>query len=434
MASARVLLLLALVALAAFLGCASAASPIRRAVAAGDLPGALRRYDEYVDERGDGDPDLLAEVALAVLRDAAASDDPRVRPAGFAALRGIGAAGREALEQLATRPGVVGDRATAALFEQDGRRGPTPPRLRAALRSDDTERRVAALVTVRGRTAVQRLTDLSRDREPLVRAAAVREFARRRGVAAAAAALTERARDDADPSVRAAAVMALGAQGEAAVPAIAAALQDRDVIVRMAAPAALVAAIGDAAAATLLPLLTDAPNNLAVESARVLVTRGDHAAEAYVLRVIADGPPALRAQAAVAAASLAPAHGAALAPLLTDRDPEVAIRVGAILVRRDDYRAAAIEALRPLAARPDGFVAIRALGALAGAGDPWALDPVRAALTAPDATVRRLAVMVWPQAIGPRGTDCDALAPLLRDADRSVALLAAMQVIIIAAR
>jgi HEAT repeat protein len=431
-ASARVLLLL--LALAAPFGCAGAASPVRRAVAAGDVPNALRLYDEYVDERGDGDPDLLAEVALGVLRDAAASADPRVRPAGFAALRGIGVAGREALEQLATRPGVVGDRALAAIFEQDGRRGRTPARLRAALRSDDTERRVAAMVTVRGRTAIQRLAEFARDREPLVRAAAVRELARRRGVAAAAAVLTERAHDDADPTVRAAAVMALGAQGEAAAPAIAAALQDRDPIVRMAAPAALVAAIGDAAAATLVPLLTETPSNLAVESARVLVTRGHHDAEAYVLRVLADGPAALRAQAAVAAASLAPTHGAALAPFLADRDPEVAIRVGAILVRRDEYRTAAIEALRPLAARPDGFVAVRALGALANAGDPWALDPVRQALTAPDATVRRLAAMVWPQAIGPRGSDCDALAPLLRDTDRSVALLAAMQIIIIAAR
>ena len=58
------------------------------------------------------------------------------------------------------------------------------------------------MVTVRGRTAVQRLSDLARDREPLVRAAAVRELARRRGVAAAAAALTACARDDADPIVR----------------------------------------------------------------------------------------------------------------------------------------------------------------------------------------------------------------------------------------
>ena len=59
---------------------------------------------------------------------------------------------------------------------------------------------------------------------------------------------------------------------------------------------------------------------------------------------------------------------------------------------------------------------------------------MRAALTAPDAIVRRLAVMVRPQAIGPRGTDCDALAALFRVADRSVALLAAMRVIVIAAR
>ncbi len=431
---ARARLLPLVFALASALGCAGAAGPVRRAVAAGDLPAALRLYDEYVEERGDGDPDLLADVSLGVIRDAAASTDARTRAAGFAALRGVGATGREALEQLATRPGVVGDRATATLFEMDGRRGPTPPRLRAALRSDDAERRIAAMVTVRGRSAVRRLGVLAHDADPLVRAAAVRELARRRRDAAAAEVLTERARDDADPSVRAAAVMALGAQGEAAAPAIAGALQDRDAIVRMTAPSALAAAAGDGATATLEPLLVAPPTNLAVEAARVLVARGHEGAVAYVLRVLADATPPLRAQAAVAAASLPASSGTSLAPLLDDRDPEVAIRIGAVLVRREEYRQAAIEALRPLAARPDGFVAIRALGALANAGDPWALDPVRQALGSSDATVRRLAAMVWPQAIGPRGTDCDALAPLLNDPDRSVALLAAMQIIIIAAR
>jgi HEAT repeat protein len=422
-----------LLALAAPFGCAGAASPVRRALAAGDVPAALQRYDAYVDERGESDLDLLAEIALGVIREAAASPEARTRAAGFAALRGVGVAGRDSLESLAALPGVVGDRAAAIVFELDGRRGPTPPRLRAALASDSAERRVAAMVTVRGRRAVDRLTALAHDADPTVRAAAVRELARRHD-GPAAAALAEKARDDADPTVRAAAVMALGAQGEAAVEAIAAALRDPDVIVRMAAPSALATAAGEGAGARLEPLLVDPPTSLAVETARVLVGRGHEPAIAYVLKVLAEGTPALRAQAAVAAALFPAARSDALEPLLRDRDPEVAIRVGAILGRQDAHRAAAIEALRPLAARPDGFVAIRALGALANAGDPWALDRVREALSSRDATVRRLAAMVWPQAIGPRGGDCDPLVPLLRDPDRSVALLAAMQIVIIAAR
>lgn len=399
MPPARALCLL--LALAAPFGCAGAASPVRRALAAGDVPAALQRYDAYVDERGESDLDLLAEIALGVIREAAASPEARTRAAGFAALRGVGVAGRDSLESLAALPGVVGDRAAAIVFELDGRRGPTPPRLRAALASDSAERRVAAMVTVRGRRAVDRLTALAHD---------------------------------ADPTVRAAAVMALGAQGEAAVEAIAAALRDPDVIVRMAAPSALATAAGEGAGARLEPLLVDPPTSLAVETARVLVGRGHEPAIAYVLKVLAEGTPALRAQAAVAAALFPAARSDALEPLLRDRDPEVAIRVGAILGRQDAHRAAAIEALRPLATRPDGFIAIRALGALANAGDPWALDRVREALSSRDATVRRLAAMVWPQAIGPRGGDCDPLVPLLRDPDRSVALLAAMQIVIIAAR
>jgi HEAT repeat protein len=432
MATARDLL--AFVVLMASLGCASAAAPVRRAVAAGDLATALRHYDTYVEERGDGDPDLLAEIALAVIREAASSPDAATRAAGFAALRGIGTAAHDTLEQLAARPGAVGDRAAAALFEMDGRRGRPPRRLREALQSDDAERRIAAMVILRGRRAVPRLTTFAHEDDPRIRLAAVRELARRRRDVVVAGVLAERSRDDPDPSVRAAAVMALGAQGEPAVAALAAALQDRDSVVRMAVPAALAAAGGEGATATLEALMVDPPTSLGVEAARVLLGRGHDGAVAYVLRVLADGTPPLRAQAAVAAAAIPASHGTALVPFLGDRDPEVALRIGAVLVRRDEHRQAAIDALRPLAVRPDGFVAVRALGALAHGGDPWALDPLRQALRSSDATVRRLAVMAWPQAIGSRGTDCDTLAPLLTDTDRSVALLAAMQIIVIAAR
>ncbi len=416
------------------LGCAGATSQVRRAAERGDVASALHLYDDYVEERGEGDPDLLSDVAMAALREAASSGDPRARSAGFSALRGLGSHARDVLVALSSRPGVVGDRAASVLFELDGRRGRVPPRLRAALRSDDSERRLAGLVMLRGARGLRRLVALSHDGDPQIRAAVVRELARRRGQADAARALVERVREDTDPSVRTAAVMALGAHGHEGVEALTAALSDRDPIVRMAAPSALMAAAPDEAATALEALLTPEVTNLSIEAARVLANRRDERAERYVLDALQHARAALRPQAAVAAQALSEAHGEALAPLLHDADPEVAIRIGAILARRERYREAAVAALRPIASRPDGFVAIRALGVLAGVNDPWAREPIRQALQSSDANVRRLAVIAWPQAIGSQGGDCDPLAPLLRDPDRSVALLAAMEIVLIAAR
>ena len=86
-----------------------------------------------------------------------------------------------------------------------------------------------------------------------------------------------------------------------------------------------------------------------------------------------------------------------------------------------------------MARLPDGFVAIRALSVLAQHGDATAADPIREALDSPDATVRRLAVLAWSDATGASG-DCDPLVPRLRDDDRSVALLAAVEIVLIASR
>lgn len=426
--------LFVVISLLSALGCSGATTQVRRAAERGDLAGALRLYNDYVEERGDGDPDLLADVALATLRSAAESDDARLRSAGFSALRGVGAHARDALDALAARPGVVGDRAASVLFELDNRSGRPPERLRAALRSGDTERRVAAIVTLQGPRGLRRLVRLSRDPDAALRVAVVRELARRRGEPAAARALIARLAEDTDPPVRSAAVMALGAHGDEAVEALRGALADRDPIVRLAAPAALMAASHDAAVEALTPLLTPEVTNLSIEAARVLASRHDEAAERYVVGALHHARASLRPQAAVAAQSLPDAQLASLAPLMADPDTEVSIRVAAILARRSELRDDAIAALRPLALRPDGFVAVRALGVLAGIGDAWAREHVREAFASSDANVRRLAVVAWPQAIGPQGGDCDALAPLLRDADRSVALLAAMEIVLIAAR
>ncbi|MDP3219043.1 MAG: hypothetical protein Q8S73_33400, partial [Deltaproteobacteria bacterium] len=140
---------LALLACAAF-GCVGATGPIRAAARQGDVPAALRLYQEYTEARGLGDADLLAEVATQVLRDAAGNTDGPTRAAGFSAIAGLGVRGRDLLESLVERPGVVGDRAAAALYELNGRSGTAPARLTAALRSRNRERRAAGMVTLRG--------------------------------------------------------------------------------------------------------------------------------------------------------------------------------------------------------------------------------------------------------------------------------------------
>jgi HEAT repeat protein len=424
----------ALLAVAA-VGCAGAAGPIRSAARQGDLATALRLYQEYTEARGLGDADLLAEVAAQVLRDAAGSDDVRVRAAGFSAIAGLGSRGRDLLEALAERPGVVGDRAAAALYELNGRSGAAPARLTAALRSRDRERRAAGMVTLRGPAGARRLTRwLRRGRHAQLRASAARALARWRGDTTATEALVTALRDDPDAMVRAAAAMALGGRGEDVADALLAALEDRDGMVRMAVPSALMAAAPGRAREALAEMLVDPPTALAVEAGRVLVARGDERGDAYLLRVMSTAAQrGLRAQAAVGAIGMATRQAEALQRLMRDDDHEVALRVASALAGVEATRQEALAALRPMARLPDGFVAVRALAVLARHGDATAADPIREALESPDATVRRLAVLAWSDATGASG-DCDPLVPRLRDDDRSVALLAAVEIVLIAAR
>lgn len=425
---------LACLLVALSLGCAGAASPIRDAARRGDVPTALRLYQEYAEVRGAGDADLLADVAQRVLHDAAASDDAPARSAGFSAIAGLGTRGRDLLEELSTRPNVVGDRAAAALYELNGRSGSPPARLVVALRSRDRERRVAGMVTLQGRAGARRLVRWLRRGDAPLRAAAARALARWRDDAAATSALVTALREDPEATVRAAAAMALGGRGEDVAEVLLTALEDRDGLVRMAVPSAVMAASPARGREALTALLVEEPTPLSVEAARVLASRADERGDAYLLRVLGSGARReLRAQAAVGSLAMATRQADALRRLLRDDDPEVALRVASALARHDATRAEALAALRPMARLPDGFVAIRALAALAQFGEAAATGPIRDALDAPDATVRRLAVLAWSDAVGTTG-DCDPLAPRLRDDDRSVALLAAVEIILVAAR
>lgn len=416
----------------ALAACAGPSRGVRDALRRADVASALGAYERFVEARGDGDADLLADIALVTLRRFASSDDPGERSAGFAALRSVGPLGVDALEPLALREGVVGDLAALTLWEVRGREGAPPPRLRAALRSDDRERRLAGLRGLRPTRSRRRLLRLLRDTDPAMRAAAAARLSALRSDGVTEALLAA-LRDDAVDDVRAACVRSLGGRGDEVFAPLAAALEDRSAFVRMAAPSALVATSLDDARARLLPTLVTPATPLRVETARALAARGDDDAARYLLDAMRGDRASLRAQAAVASTTLLRAHGPALAPLLDADDPELVLRVASALSRAEPHRDAAMRALRRLARSPDGFVAARALQTLAARGDAGLSEPIRQALASPEAGVRRVAVMAWGELTGASG-DVDALAPLLRDEDRSVVALAAMQIILAAAR
>lgn len=423
-----------LVAASLVASCSQPGTGMARVAERGDVPRALQMYRAHVRERRAADPDALAEIALAVLRRAAASPDARERAAGFSAVRSLGLRAREIYEELARQQGIVGDRAAAALYDLDGRRGSPPLRLVVAARSTEPERRVAGLAALEGNGEVAALVSALDDVSPEVRRQAAMRLSRAGARPEATRALAEHALRDPDASVRAAAVNALGGHGEAAAGALEQALGDRESFIRMMVPSALAQAAPARAEALLAPLLAREPTPLSLEAARVLAGRRNPLAEGYVLGALESRDPSVRAQAAVAAISLADGHLAALAPHIEDADVEVQVRVAGILASRDEYRARVIRALRPVAQRPEPMVAIRALGVLAEAGDAEAAMPLRGALASPDANVRRLAVLSWSHLVAAGVGDVDALAPLLEDADRSVRLMAAVEIVRLATR
>jgi HEAT repeat protein len=414
------------------LGCAGPSRAVRTAIARADIAGALRSYDAFVEARGDGDADLLADIALAALRRLASSRDPGERNAGFSALRSVGVHGNDVLDALARVEGVVGDRAAAVRWEVGGREGPAPARLQEALRSDERERRVAGMTALRPPRSRRRLLRLLDDGDAVIRAAAAQRLGSAHDEDVTARLLTM-LRDDTSDDVRAACAGSLGGRGEEVLDALTAALEDRSHFVRMMAPAALAATSLEQARARLAPLFARDRSALSIEAARALAARGDADAQRYLLDALRSPRADHRAQASVAAPYLVSAHGPALVEALGGDDLEVTLRVATALSRAEPHREAALGALRRLGASPEGFVAVRALQSLAARGDPGAAEGIRQALASPDVSVRRVAAMAWGDVAGPSG-DCDVLAPLLRDADRSVVALAAMQIILVAAR
>jgi HEAT repeat protein len=417
----------------ALVACASSAAPLRQQVQRGDTRGAIRAYRERARERGSSIPDLLANVALAVLEREASAEDVRTRNAVFSTLRSLGSRGHDALVALAERPGIVGDRAAATLYELDGRDGEPPARLIEASRSLDPERRIAGLSADEGRNNVLALIGALESRNVELRRAAAQRLGRRRGEPAVLERLSQCVREDPEDTVRSACVGALGSIGATAFDAILPAREDRTTFVRLMAISALVSANKDRAREVLGPMLREPPNALSIELARALSARGDEEATNYILDALAGSDPGLRAQAAVAASGLGERFEPRLLPFLEDGDVEVRLRVAGALGRAGRRRAEAVSSLRPLASSPDAMLAIRALLVLSELDDAAAAAPVRRALGSQSASVRRLAVLAWSHLAGGSG-EVDPLADLLDDRDATIRVLAAGEIVRIASR
>ncbi len=406
---------------------------MRATASSGNTAQALRLYQDYVSDRGASNPDALAEVALALLERLASSDDLRARTAGISALRSLGGRGRDSLLLVAERPGVAGDRAAAAVFDMDGREGAPPARLNEAALSTDPERRVAGLAAVEGRHDVVALIAALESRMVDVRRAAAQRLARQGSHPGVTEALAHCVTHDESDSVRNACVAALGSHGEQAWDAIIAAQNDAESYVRMTAANALVSANRARAATHFAPLFQQPATSLSVEVARALSARGDAAAIEFIFRTLAGSDPALRAQSAVAVSAWPDRYDPQLLPFLDDGDVEVRLRVAVAVGRRSAHRAAAIVAVRPIAASPDPLLAMRALSVLADLGDSAAALPIRHALQSPVVTIRRLAVNAWSYLTEANG-EVEPLTPLLLDPDVSLQAQAAAEIVRIAAR
>ncbi len=386
-----------------------------------------------ISERGAPNPDALATLALGVLEAAAGSPELRIRNAAFTTLRSVGPRGREALASLAERPGIVGDRAAALLYDLDGHDGEPPRRLVEASQSTDPERRIAGLSAFEGPSGGLGLLGALESRSPEVRRAAAQRLGRRRVDRVVIDRLGHCVRDDREETVRSACVMALGAQGPSAFDALVEAWRDPSPYVRMMSLSALVSVSPTRARSLLGPLLQQAPSALSIEYARAMAARGDEPAASYLLDAIAGSDPALRAQSSVAASGLLPRFESRLRPFLEDGDVEVRLRVASAMARASTLQATARAALRAMAVDSNPMLAIRALLVLAELQDASATPAVRRALRARRLEVRRIAVLAWSHLAGGSGV-AEPLIPLLEDVDPTIRVMVAGEIVRIASR
>lgn len=421
--------------LASLAGTACASGPRARvatAVDRGDLDGALAAYDDFRQTEGT-DADLLGRVAALLLEREAHAEDPARRRAALSQLALAGTAGRPVLERLADEEGTTPARLGA--LRALARRGDEEAKLalRALADSDDLEVVEAAVLGMDPDLDRALLLELLGSTHAGVRAAAASALAAQSERPAVFRALSEAARVDPEPSVRAAAARALGRAGGAAVGPLRERLSDPESRVRLAAVAALAQADPERARLALGPLLETPPSPAGIEAARWLAQEPDEtddgattrarAARAYLRRALFADGAALRSQAGVALAGLPQAAASPIEAvreaLGQEEDPEVRLSLARALQRHDEPAAeAAFEALL----EAEGMPRVQAAAQLAARGHDRAQGVLEEILES-DASVmlrRTAARALAREAMAP-----DAARRALRDDEAFVRIYAA---------
>jgi HEAT repeat protein len=409
------------------------------AVEARDVPGALEAYERFRDLDGP-DGQLLAEVAAIILEEAALSEVEAEREAAFTQLILAGTRGLPVLRRLAEREEPAASRARA--LQTLALRGDASARayLYSFVDAEDPAVLSIALGAVDAETETARLLEALRHPSAAVRKEAARALGGAAPSADARLALAEAARVDPEPSVRNAAVRALGSYGAAALDPLRDRLSDPDSSVRAAVVRALVQADRERALLIIGPLLETPPSSAGIEAARVIAFTGEASepppegsgpapgvvdARAFLLRALVASAATLRSQAAVALVSLPPSpelDRGLLDALAAETEDGVRLSMAIALLRRPGAAEAAYRALRSLLAA-SGMPSLQAAAVLAEDEDERdrAVPVLERALEHEQAILRRVAA----RALARSAMRPDAVRGALTDDDPLVRISAA---------
>ena len=282
--------------------------------------------------------------------------------------------------------------------------------LAAAMASDDLQLRSVAAdaaASIPGEDVTRQWVDRLKGASPAFTIEVLNILARRGDRAALQAAFFAMRDKDADPKVRQAAILAVGAVGKKeAVPSLLTVIAGPEDALRQTARVALIRIPGEETSAALAAALPVVTKEARAATLSILAARGAQSHLGAVLACIQDKEESVRVAALEAAGALA--DDKAIPQLLdvllktpSDAERAAAERAVDMLARRSQARdtvAGTLLASLPAAELDARCALLRILG---GTGSSKALEPLRAALkdTAPkvqDAVVRALAK--WPDA------------------------------------
>ncbi len=358
-------LLLALVLAA---GCAPSIAGFEKHLDAGE-------YAEAVASAGD-DPTMQVELAALVLERAAT--DGVQTPRSIDALAWGGKPGKRALKRLTERaPEPVSRQAQIALM---GGRPPSADVLAAFTDNDSSEVRARALRAWHSELEIPALEKALIDPDPYVRRWAAKGLCRFNGSDGTDGLLRDALRRDPDAKVRAQAARCGKSLGPDVLLVLKAALEDKNMGVRLSALQGLAGAGIDAA----LPLLEDRArgplDELAVAAAAELARLGMDIGKERLHDALADDRPQIRKTALLRLErAQIEERNTILTGLLEDEAPGVVLLAAVLLAGREEAAPAVLTALQNIVAQ-GGERAAEARDQLAVLGDPEAVEETKQAL------------------------------------------------------